>query len=194
MAKMAATLDDLAGGRLILGLGSGWHDAEYEAFGFPTDHRVGRFAEDLEIAARLLRGETVTFEGRWQRVADAVLVPPPVRRVPILVAAEGPRMLRLTASWADAWNAAWFGAADARLRALLAELDGACEAVDRDPAALRRTIGVKVDGPDPDRLAGLFDGLAALGIDDAIVWSTSKSSESVDRIAEARGRHRGQRA
>ncbi len=60
MAKMAATLDDLAGGRLILGLGSGWHDPEYEAFGFPTDHRVGRFAEDLEITARLLAGETVT--------------------------------------------------------------------------------------------------------------------------------------
>ena len=59
MAKMAATLDDLSGGRVILGLGSGWHDPEYEAFGYPADHKVGRFAEDLEIAARLLRGERV---------------------------------------------------------------------------------------------------------------------------------------
>ncbi len=203
MAKMAATLDDLAEGRLILGLGSGWHDAEYEAFGFPTDHRVGRFAEDLEITARLLRGETVTFEGRWQRAADAALVPSPTRRVPILVAAEGPRMLRLTARWADAWNAAWFGAADARLRALLAELDAACREVGRDPATLRRTVGIRVHEPgtasgdprglvaDTDRLAALFDDLAALGVDDTIVWATSKSSAAIDRIADARRWHLG---
>ena len=203
MAKMAATLDDLAGGRLILGLGSGWHDAEYEAFGFPTDHRVGRFAEDLEIAARLLRGETVTYEGRWRSVADAALVPPPARGVPILVAAEGPRMLRLTATWADAWNAAWFGAADGRLRALLVELDAACRAVDRDPATLRRTVGIRIHEPggvsvgasglgaDTDRLAALFDDLAALGIDDAIVWSTAKTAAAIDRIADARRWHLG---
>lgn len=203
MAKMAATLDDLAGGRLILGLGSGWHDPEYEAFGFPTDHRVGRFAEDLEIAARLLRGETVTFEGRWRSVADATLVPPPARRTPILVAAEGPRMLRLTATWADAWNAAWFGAADARLRALLAELDAACREVGRDPMAIRRTVGIRIHDPggvsvdarglaaDTDRLAALFDDLAVLGIDDAIVWSTPKSRAAIDRIAGARRWHLG---
>ena len=203
MAKMAATLDDLAGGRLILGLGSGWHDPEYEAFGFPTDHRVGRFAEDLEITARLLAGETVTFDGRWRSVADATLVPPPPRRVPILVAAEGPRMLGLTARWADAWNAAWFGAADGRLRALLAELDSACRAVDRDPATLRRTVGIRIHDPggvsvgasglaaDTDRLTALFDDLAALGIDDAIVWSTAKSAAAIARIADARRWHLG---
>jgi alkanesulfonate monooxygenase SsuD/methylene tetrahydromethanopterin reductase-like flavin-dependent oxidoreductase (luciferase family) len=203
MAKMAATLDDLAGGRLILGLGSGWHDAEYEAFGFPVDHRVGRFAEDLEIVARLLRGETVSFDGRWRTVRDAVLVPPPDRRVPILVAAEGPRMLRLTATWADAWNAAWFGAADARMRALLAGLDAACVRVGRDPATMRKTVGIRIHDPgaplgdraglpgDPDRLAALFGDLLTLGVDDAIVWSTSKSSAAIDRIADARRRHLG---
>jgi alkanesulfonate monooxygenase SsuD/methylene tetrahydromethanopterin reductase-like flavin-dependent oxidoreductase (luciferase family) len=203
MAKMAATLDDLAGGRLILGLGSGWHDAEYEAFGFPVDHRVGRFAEDLEIVARLLRGETVRFEGRWRIVRDAVLVPPPERRVPILIAAERPRMLRLTATWADAWNAAWFGAADARMRALLAGLDAACLQVGRDPATMRRTVGIRIHDPgrpvggaaglpgDADRLAALFDDLAAIGVDDAIIWSTSKSSAAIDRIADARRWHLG---
>jgi len=98
MAKMAATLDDLSDGRVILGLGSGWHDPEYEAFGYPTDHKVGRFADDLEITARLLRGERVTFQGPWRSVTDAVLLPPPDRRVPILVAAKGERMLRLTAT------------------------------------------------------------------------------------------------
>ena len=63
VAKMAATLDDLSGGRLILGLGSGWHDPEYEAFGYPIDHRVSRFAEDLEVVARLLKGERLDFAG-----------------------------------------------------------------------------------------------------------------------------------
>lgn len=203
MAKMAATLDDLSDGRIILGLGSGWHDAEYDAFGYPVDHRVGRFAEDLEIAARLLRGETVTFDGRWRTVTDAVLAPPSARAVPILVAAEGPRMLGLTAAWADAWNAAWFGAADGRLRALLAALDAACERAGRDPATVRRTVGIRLHDPgegrgdptglaaDADGLAALFDDLAAVGVDDAIVWSLSKSAAALDRIADARRWHLG---
>ncbi len=133
MAKMAATLDAASGGRVLLGLGSGWHDPEYEAFGYPTDHRVGRFAEDVEVTARLLRGERVTFEGRWRRLDDAVLLPPPARAVPILVAARRDRMLHLTASWADAWNTAWFGSLDDRLRSHLAGLEAACDAVGSRP-------------------------------------------------------------
>ncbi len=203
MAKMAATLDDLSGGRVILGLGSGWHDPEYDAFGYPADHKVGRFAEDLEISARLLRGERVTLEGRWRRVVDAALLPPPVRRVPILVAAKGARMLQLTAAWADAWNTAWFGRVDERLLARLAALQDACLAAGRDPATMRRTIGVRLHDPgtgaedplgldpDADGLADFFDELAGLGIDDALVWSISKSAASVDRIAEARRLHLG---
>ena len=110
VAKMAATADEVSGGRLILGLGAGWHDAEYDAFGFPKDHRVERFEEALRIIRPLLRGETVTFEGEYVTARDAVLEPPPSRDIPILVAAFGPRMLRLTARHADAWNTAWFGA------------------------------------------------------------------------------------
>ena len=203
MAKMAATLDDLSGGRVILGLGSGWHDPEYEAFGYPVDHKVGRFADDLEIAARLLRSELVSFDGRWRTVVDAALVPPPARRVPILVAAKGARMLRLTAAWADAWNTAWFGRVDDRLLGRLAALQDACLAAGRDPATMRRTIGIRLHDPgtgggdplgldaDAEGLAEFFDELAALGIDDALVWSISKSAASVDRIGEARRLHRG---
>jgi FMNH2-dependent dimethyl sulfone monooxygenase len=203
MAKMAATLDDLSGGRVILGLGSGWYEPEYDAFGLPFDHRVSRFAEDLEITARLLRGERLTFDGRWRTMRDAVLMPQPERRVPLLVAAKGPRMLKLTATWADAWNAAWFGAVDDRLRGSLAELDQACDAVGRDRATMRRTIGLRVADPaeadndtrtlvgDTDAIARLFDELGDVGVDDAIVWSTSKSLDAVDRIAEARRRHLG---
>lgn len=201
MAKMAATLDDLSGGRVILGLGSGWHDPEYAAFGYPDDHKVGRFSEDLEITARLLKSERVTMEGTWRQVTDAELVPPPERRVPILVAAKGERMLRLTARWADAWNTAWFGRVEDRLTSRLDDLRRACEDVGRDPASMRRTIGVRLHDPgdgaddssgldaDAQGLADFFDELAALGLDDAIVWSISKSVAALDRIAEARRLH-----
>jgi alkanesulfonate monooxygenase SsuD/methylene tetrahydromethanopterin reductase-like flavin-dependent oxidoreductase (luciferase family) len=201
-AKMAATLDDLSGGRVILGLGSGWHDPEYEAFGYPVDHKVGRFAEDLEITARLLRGERVTFAGQWRSLADAALLPPPVRRVPILVAAKGERMLRLTATWADAWNTAWFGRVDARLITRLTALETACESLGRDPSTIRRTIGVRLHEPGDEAdasglndaaggLARFFDELASIGVDDALVWSIAKSAAAVDRIAEARRLHLG---
>ena len=75
VAKMAATADEVSGGRLILGLGAGWHDPEYEAFGFPADHRVERFEEALQVIVPLLRGETVSFAGRYEEVRDAVLAP-----------------------------------------------------------------------------------------------------------------------
>ena len=200
-ARMAATLDDLSGGRLVLGLGSGWHDPEYEAFGFPTDHRVGRFAEDIEIITRLLHGERVTFRGRWQRTADAVLLPPPARRVPILIAAKAPRMLGLAARWADAWNSVWFGRVDERLHERLAGLQAACEAAGRDPTTIRRTVGIRLHDPgtgvsDPagldaeaGGLAAFFDELASLGIDEAMVWSISKSMAALERIADARAIH-----
>ena len=201
MAKMAATLDDLSGGRVILGLGSGWHDPEYAAFGFPIDHKVGRFSEDLEIAARLLKGERLTINGAWRQLTDAELVPPPVRRVPILVAAKGARMLHLTATWADAWNTAWFGKVEDRLLTRLRDLEEACALAGRDPATMRRTVGVRLHDPgagahdamgldaDAPGLADFFDELASLGVDDALVWSISKSADAVNRIGEARRLH-----
>jgi FMNH2-dependent dimethyl sulfone monooxygenase len=203
MAKMAATLDDLSGGRLILGLGCGWHEPEYAAFGFPFDHRVGRFEEDLEVVTRLLRGEEVSFEGRWSRYNRARLLPPPARRTPTLVAAKGERMLRLTAEWSDAWNTAWFGSVDDRLRTRLRELDEACAAVGRDVSTLRRTVGLRVHEPgkrgddqqgtdaDARGLADLLDELAAVGADDALIWSLSKTPAALERIAEARQLHLG---
>jgi alkanesulfonate monooxygenase SsuD/methylene tetrahydromethanopterin reductase-like flavin-dependent oxidoreductase (luciferase family) len=201
MAKMAGTLDDLSGGRLVLGLGSGWHEPEYRAFGFPFDHRVSRFAEDLEVTVRLLRGETVTLAGAYRAYEDAVLIPRPARQPPILVAAKGPRMLDLTATWADAWNTAWFGQVDDLLRRRSADLDEACARVGRDPATIRRTVGLRVHEPgqlgddtrgtdaDAAGLADLFDELAGAGFDDALIWSLAKSPAALERIAEARGLH-----
>lgn len=205
MAKMAATLDDLSGGRLILGLGCGWHKPEYDAFGLPFDHLVGRFEEDLEVISRLLRGETVDFEGRWSRYAQATLLPPPSRRTPTLVASKGERMLGLTATWADAWNTAWFGRVDDLLRERMRDLDTALDAVGRDRGAIRRTVGIRLHEPgkgtDDERgtdadaagLADLMDELEAIGFADAIVWATAKTPAALERIARARELHLARR-
>jgi alkanesulfonate monooxygenase SsuD/methylene tetrahydromethanopterin reductase-like flavin-dependent oxidoreductase (luciferase family) len=141
LAKMAVTVDAVSDGRLTLGLGAGWYNPEYEAFGYPTDDRVGRFEEALRVVGPLLRGKRVTLAGRYHQLRDAVLVPPPERAIPILIAGNGRRMLQLTARYADAWNTAWFGHPDDRLREQLADLDAALEAEGRDPATLHRTAG-----------------------------------------------------
>lgn len=205
LAKMAGTLDEISEGRLILGLGCGWNEPEYEAFGFPFDHRVGRFEEDIEVTTRLLRGETVTFDGRWSHYKAAALLPPPNRQPPILVASKGERMLDLTATWADAWNTAWFGEVDDTLRERIATLDAACARVGRDPKAIRRTVGIRVRDPgtpaddgkstdaDTQALADIFDEHAALGFADAVIWSMSKTPAALDRIGEARRIHLGRR-
>ena len=143
LAKMAAAVDDVSAGRLTLGLGCGWYEAEYRAFGYPFDHLVGRFEEALQVVVPLVRGERVTVHGRWTDVDDAVLAPAPRRpSLPILIAAKGDRMLRLTARHADAWQTAWFGLPDERFADRLDRLTAACDAEGRDPATLERTVGI----------------------------------------------------
>jgi alkanesulfonate monooxygenase SsuD/methylene tetrahydromethanopterin reductase-like flavin-dependent oxidoreductase (luciferase family) len=148
LAKMAATLDDVSGGRLILGIGSGWHDPEYEAFGYPTDHKVSRFEEALAVIVGLIREGRADLEGRYVTARDAVLIPAARADLPILVAAKGPRMLELTARHADAWNLAWFGLPDERLARVRGELMDACARVGRDPRTLGITVGLTVRYPD----------------------------------------------
>ena len=200
LAKMAVTADAVSGGRLILGLGAGWYDPEYQAFGYPTDHRVGRFEEALRIIGPLLGGERVTLAGGYSQVREAVLRPPPDRPIPMLVAAKGRRMLRLTARYADAWNTAWFGLPDERLSRRLAELHAALAAEGRDPATLRRTVGMEVWDPQAadrgaglgggfggsvDELARAIDAYERLGLDDLIVQLEPKTTRSLDRLAQA---------
>jgi alkanesulfonate monooxygenase SsuD/methylene tetrahydromethanopterin reductase-like flavin-dependent oxidoreductase (luciferase family) len=200
LAKMAATADAVSGGRLILGLGSGWADAESDAFGYPTDHRVGRFEEALQILVPLLGGETVTFAGRYHTVRDAVLRPPPDRRIPVLVAARRPQMVRLTARFADAWNTAWYGLPDDRLHAELGALHAALAAEGRAPSSIRRTVGMIVRDPDAsgggdaqstgfagsvDELAHAIDAYTALGIDDLIIGLEPRTERSLERLAKA---------
>ena len=148
LAKKAATIDEISGGRLILGLGAGWNEAEYRAFGFPFDHRVERFEEAFTIIRGLLRDGEVDFVGRYHQARECVLLPPPTRKggPPIMVGTTGPRMLRLTARHADAWNAwfTWFGNRPEGIAALREKVDDACTEVGRDPATLVRTAAVLV--------------------------------------------------
>lgn len=201
-AKMAAELDEVSGGRLILGLGCGWHEPEFDAFGYPFDHRVGRFEEAMAIIAPLLRGESVTFSGRWHSASDAVVLPQPVRPggPPILIAGKQPRMMSLVAEHAAQWNSAWYGFPDAAnvLHQRLSDLDAALDSAGRDPATLERTAGIFVafDGADPadaersirGSTSDIADGLAGyaqLGITHLIAHVFPRTTDAVARLAEA---------
>lgn len=192
VASMAVTLDVVSAGRLVLGLGAGWHDPEYEAFGFPLDHRVSRFAEALEIIVRLLRGERVTFDGRYHRLVDAMLVPPPVRRIPVLVASRKPRMLRLTADWADAWNTAWYAEPNDRLREELGAFGQALAESGRPGDGIVRTLGILVGEDDRlDEIVGRLEAWAQLGFDHVIANVEPLTRSSVERLALAARAFRG---
>jgi probable F420-dependent oxidoreductase len=107
LAKMAATVDEISGGRLVLGLGAGWNEPDFRAFGLPFDHRASRFVEAFEIVRRLLERQRVTYSGRFVSVDDAVLLPAPKRRPPLMIGSSGERVLRATLPHVDVWNT-WY--------------------------------------------------------------------------------------
>jgi alkanesulfonate monooxygenase SsuD/methylene tetrahydromethanopterin reductase-like flavin-dependent oxidoreductase (luciferase family) len=162
LAKMADTVDEISGGRLILGIGAGWNEPEYRAFGYPFDHRTDRFTEALAIISGLLREGRLDFEGSYYQARDCELRPrgPRPQGPPIMIGASGagPRMLELSARHADTWTT-WFsgtGNTLEGLRPLLARVDAACEAVGRDPRTLERSAAVIVEvGPhEPSAMTG----------------------------------------
>jgi probable F420-dependent oxidoreductase len=151
LAKQAATVDEISGGRLILGLGAGWNETEYRAFGFPFDHRVSRFEEAFTIISTLLRDGAIDFAGSYYEARDCELLPRPARPggPPLLIGSNGERMLRIALPHVDAWNS-WYRDFDnrpdgiARLRAIV---DAAARDVGRDPADIERTVAVYVQLP-----------------------------------------------
>ena len=201
LAKMATTVDEISNGRLILGLGAGWHDPEYDAFGYPTDHKVSRFGEALVLICELIRTGRADMDGRWTTARDAVLVPPARPDIPILVAAFGPRMLGLTAQHADAWNTAWHGLPDERMADGRAALAEACERIGRDPAAIQFTAGVTVrygDGADsapalagtPDDVARGLQVHADAGVDHLVAALEPMTAATLSEFAQAVELHR----
>ncbi|HET9083460.1 MAG TPA: LLM class flavin-dependent oxidoreductase [Candidatus Limnocylindrales bacterium] len=207
-AKMATTLDEISGGRLILGLGCGWQQPEFDAFGYEFDHRVSQFDEAIRIIRPLLRGETVTFDGEWQHAHEARVVPPGPRRAgpPILIAGRGPRMLGLVARYADAWNAAWYGRPEGthELRDRIGKLHEALDAAGRPRASIEITAGVFVmTGPgggdrpreaidgSVDDIAHSLAGYAALGISHLVAHVWPRTPDAVHTLGEAAVRARG---
>ena len=145
LAKMADSLDQISEGRFILGLGAGWHKPEYDAFGFPFDALASRFEEALSIIVPLLREGQVDFQGRYYQASNCVMRPrgPTRGGPPIWIGARRPRMLKLIARYADAWNTVWHTEPEdvTKQYALFQE---ACREVGRDPAAIELTAGVIV--------------------------------------------------
>lgn len=147
LAKLAATVDEISGGRLILGLGAGWNEPDYTAYGFPFDQRVSRFEEAFTIIRTLLREGHIDFEGRFYTARDCELLPRgAVARhpngPPLMVGSTSPRMLAITAPHVDAWNE-WhdkFANQPDHLAPLMAQVDEAARVAGRDPAAIERTV------------------------------------------------------
>jgi probable F420-dependent oxidoreductase len=146
LAKAAATVDEISGGRLVLGVGAGWNRAEFDAFGIPYDHRASRFEEAFDIVRRLLAGERVTVQGQWQRVDDAVLLPSPAAPPSLMVGSTGERVLAATLPHVETWNTwfDWYGNTPEGFAAKRSEIDLACERVGRDPTTLQRSACVLV--------------------------------------------------
>jgi alkanesulfonate monooxygenase SsuD/methylene tetrahydromethanopterin reductase-like flavin-dependent oxidoreductase (luciferase family) len=149
LAKIADTVDEISGGRLVLGLGAGWNEPEYRMFGFPYDHRVDRFAEAFAIIHGLLRDGAVDFEGRYYAARECELRPrgPSAARTADHDRLAGPRMLRLTLPHVPIWNG-WLAGTDSRPDAyppLREAVDAACREVGRDLAAVERTVSISVD-------------------------------------------------
>ena len=199
LARQAAAVDELSGGRLVAAFGAGWNETEFRAFGLPFDHHVSRFEEAFTIIRRLLAGEHVTFEGRFHSVVDAVLLPPPARRTPLMIGANAPRMLSIALPHVDAWNT-WFthyGNTADGLATHNAEISAAAERAGRDPAHIERSACVLVDAGDGGErprdveavpLARLAEHLRALsdaGADEAILVLDPITEDSIRATAAA---------
>jgi alkanesulfonate monooxygenase SsuD/methylene tetrahydromethanopterin reductase-like flavin-dependent oxidoreductase (luciferase family) len=151
IAKMAASVDEISGGRLVLGLGAGWNETEYRAFGLPYDRRVSRFEESFSIIRRILAGDRVQSAGRYWSAEDLVLMPPPARRIPLMIGSNGLRMLSIALPYVDWWNT-WYdryGNTIDGFAEFNANVTEAAERAGRDPAEIKRSTAVLVE-LDPD--------------------------------------------
>jgi len=168
VAKMAATVDHVSNGRLILGMGAGWYELESTAYGMPfytVGGRARRLGEALQVMKLLFTQERSTFAGKYYQLVDAPFEPKTVQRPhpPILVGGVGPKLLQpIAARYADIWN--FFADPDvARTKALCEQFDGVCRQVGRDPAQIEKSAGIRaqlLDGPSKEvraRLQALVD-------------------------------------
>jgi alkanesulfonate monooxygenase SsuD/methylene tetrahydromethanopterin reductase-like flavin-dependent oxidoreductase (luciferase family) len=202
LAKQAATVDAISQGRLILGLGAGWNRREFDAFGFPYDRRVSRFAEALAMIAPLLREGRTTYHGQFYDVDDCVLDPPPVREggPPIMLGSNSPRMLGIGLPVVDSWNVWWsiYDNSVEKFSQVKAEVDAAtpegrtvaatAAVLVTLPGGRGRLMGEAYDASvttvTPDELAEHIRGLAAAGATHLQLVLDPITAESIDKIGE----------
>lgn len=203
LAKTATTVDEMSGGRLVLGLGAGWNRPDFEAFGLPFDHRVARFEEAFEVIRHLVAGERVTLHGRYVDVTDAVLAPAPSHSLRLMIGSNAPRMLAATLPYVDRWNTWWddYGNTPEGFARLNAGVSAAAERAGRSPEEIDRSACVLVvldaattERPVPDGVQPLTgttteiaDGLRRLadaGADEAILVVDPITRESVESLGD----------
>jgi probable F420-dependent oxidoreductase len=210
IAKMAATLAEVSGGRFVLGLGAGWNEAEFRAFGLPYDHRVSRFEEAFTIIRGLLAGERVTLRGSYVQAEDLVLLPRPASQPKLLIGSNGPRMLSITLPHVGAWNT-WFdsyGNTPEGFADLNEKITRTARDAGRDPAEIERSAcalvaldgatGLRWWGEDvkpitgpPDRIAAALRELAEAGADEIILVADPITEESIRELGDIAGLARG---
>lgn len=200
LAKMADALDDISEGRFILGLGAGWHQPEYDAFGYPFDHKASRFEEALDIIVPLLREGQVDFKGKYYEARECALRPrgPSRQGPPIWIGASKPRMLRLVAQRADAWNTVWHKTPEGVTRRYAGMVE-ACAEVGRDPSTLELTAGTfaRILAPgearpegetgicgEPEEVAQAIQGFAAVGVKHLVVVVSPEDVHGIERFGE----------
>ena len=205
LAKMATTLDEVSHGRLILGVGAGYpgyNESMYQAFGLPFDHKVDRFAEALQILKPLLRDGQVDFAGAYYHARNCEDVPrgPRPAGPPLLVGGIGPRMLKLSAQYADLWNTGYIGQPETMAEPL-AKIEAACREIGRDPVTLGITALIGLWFPDlqakrprffdhiltgtVQEIAAAMRGYAELGVQHIMVQCEPHTPEALQRLTEA---------
>jgi alkanesulfonate monooxygenase SsuD/methylene tetrahydromethanopterin reductase-like flavin-dependent oxidoreductase (luciferase family) len=204
IARMAATLAEVSGGRFVLGLGAGWNEEEFRAFGLPYDHRVSRFEESFTIIRRLLAGERVTLEGTHVQAQDAVLIPAPPARPALMIGSNGARMLGIALPHVEVWNTWYedFGNSAEGFASLNERISDAARLAGRDPAEIERSacVYVALDGSDagrattseapplegsPQQLASTLSDFADAGADEAILVVNPISERSIRELGAA---------
>lgn len=192
IARMAASIDEVSAGRFTLGVGAGWNETEFRAFGIPYDRRVARFEEAFTIIRRLLAGERVTFDGTFYRVEDALLLPRPARRVPLMVGGAGPRVVGFASRHAAWWNC-WYsqyGNSPSGFAELSGRFAGefkrsACVLVALGGGAGERPFDQSAPPVEPAALAEHLHALAEAGADEAILVLDPIDARSVEAVARA---------
>jgi probable F420-dependent oxidoreductase len=204
LAKMAATVDEISGGRLTLGLGAGWNRAEFEAFGLPFDRRAARSIEAFQIVRGLLAGERVTFEGDGYGTDDAVLLPPMIHRIPLMIGSMGERVLEATLPSVDTWNVwgPWCENDPAGFEEQNERVTRIARRLGRDPGTVTRSVCVftaieLVPGEEPvdedappltgsmTDIAGGLRAFAEAGADEVIVIPSPNTERAIRAFGEA---------